>query len=178
MLQGWQFFILPPELIVCIVLHCVLAQASSAAPAAPAERPMPEESLVDRLTRFSGILRQCAAEGPARDLDRVIRVLDKLDKVRYCNSTIQLYGSSFMMAHFLIVQVRVTGADLIKSGVGKTVAELRRHASPGISDRAGALRKLWTAVVVSPFCSLLCVTLRKLLSPICVCVFLTSLCQI
>lgn len=60
---------------------CVFEQASTA-PAASAERgSFSEESLVDRLTRFTGILRGCSAEGSSQNLDRVIRVLDKLDQV-------------------------------------------------------------------------------------------------
>jgi hypothetical protein len=43
----------------------------------------------------------------------------------------------------------VSGADLVSSGVGKTVTELRKHANAQIWERATALRNQWKAVVVS-----------------------------
>jgi hypothetical protein len=43
----------------------------------------------------------------------------------------------------------VSGADLVSSGVGKTVTELRKHANAQIRERATALRNQWKAVVVS-----------------------------
>jgi hypothetical protein len=45
-------------------------------------------------------------------------------------------------------QVTVTGADLVKSGVGKAVTDLRKHADAQISSRAAALRAQWKAIMV------------------------------
>lgn len=39
-----------------------------------------EETLVDRLTRFAGILKVCGGEGG--DVARAVKVLDKLAQVR------------------------------------------------------------------------------------------------
>lgn len=49
---------------------------------------------MDRLVRFTGILKVCtAAEGPSRDLERAVKVLDKLSSVReglYCQNIVSL----------------------------------------------------------------------------------------
>lgn len=52
--------------------------------------------------------------------------------------------------HYAAVsQVEPTGAELIKSGIGKVVAGLRKHSSAGISEKATALRNRWADIVVS-----------------------------
>lgn len=48
------------------------------------------------------------------------------------------------------MQVELTMSDLQKSGIGKTVSELRKVADPVVSARAQALRAKWKAIVVGP----------------------------
>ena len=38
--------------------------------------------------------------------------------------------------------------ELIKSGVGKTVSDLRKHGDAQIRDRSNHLRSQWKAIVV------------------------------
>jgi len=46
------------------------------------------------------------------------------------------------------MQVELTMPDLQKSGIGKTVSELRKVPDPVVSARAQALRAKWKAIVV------------------------------
>jgi hypothetical protein len=49
-----------------------------------------EEKLVDRLTRFAGILKVCCSDGAGADIPRAVKVLDKLTQVRL---TLVVFGA-------------------------------------------------------------------------------------
>lgn len=49
----------------------------------------------------------------------------------------------------MYTQVEVSSAELVKSGIGKIITELRRSPEERISSRAQALRAKWKAIVVS-----------------------------
>mmetsp|Transcript_17695 Transcript_17695/g.39232 ORF Transcript_17695/g.39232 Transcript_17695/m.39232 type:complete len:448 (-) Transcript_17695:153-1496(-) len=84
-----------------------------------------EESVMDRLVRFCNILKVTSVkEGDGSDIPRTVKILDKLP------------------------QMKVTGNQLIKSGIGRLVAELRKHLDSGVSSRASQLRTSWKEIVM------------------------------
>jgi len=56
-----------------------------------------------------------------------------------------------LFPHTPLTQVEVSSAELVKSGIGKIITELRRSQDVNISSRAQTLRAKWKAIVVSEY---------------------------